>query len=630
MTAQFAALNMNHIFSLFKQYFFWLIVFALTRAVFYIYYYNLIIQDNIPFTDVIYSFWYAIPLDISTASYILLIPFLILVIQSVVFSRSLSKITFAYAALMIVVYVLITVGELGVYEEWKTKLQFKALNYLAHPDEIYNSAESSAFVTLTAILIAEIVFFIWFYRRFFFIKIIYPVRSIIFSSIFLIIGSGILFLGIRGGVSEIPITQSKSYFSKYNFINLGSINSGYSLLFSTIENYQFRNENPFNYYDQEVASERVSRLHSIDNDTTISILKTNRPNIVIILLESWSADLIESLDGEPGITPEFKNLEKEGLLFTNFYASGNRSEQAMTSIFAGFPSTPITAISHSLDKIAQLPSLTKLLIKNGYSTSFLFGGELMYGGISSFISINGFQDIREGKDFDGNIPRGKLGIPDEFMFKEQVNLVDSEQEPFFSVLFTLSTHSPYDQPMDDVINWAKSKNQNGYLNSAYYTDKCLGEYFKEVKTKPWYSNTLFILVADHSHGTYKHWPVHNRNYRRVPMLFYGDVLKDEFKGAVFDKLSSQTDITTTLLAQLNIKSNDFAWSRDLFNPEISDFVFYESTDGVGWITPNGYFVYSNTINDFMELNINPPIYTDSIVKDGKSYLQVLFQEFMDY
>jgi phosphoglycerol transferase MdoB-like AlkP superfamily enzyme len=618
------------ILSIIKQYIFWLLLFALTRAVFYIYYQGIIFQENIPATEIISSFWHALPLDISTASYILVFPFLLLTIQSAVFIRGIDSVIKVYTFIMIALFVLITVGELGIYEEWKTKLQFKALKYLSNPEEIYDSADTGSFILLVVILFTEIIFFSWLYRKYFFTKVLYPVRSFLFTFLFLVIGSGVVFFGIRGGLSEIPITQSKSYFSKYNFVNLGSINSGYSLLFSTIENYQFRNENPFSFYNPDVATERVSKLNSVDSDTTISILKTNRPNIVIILLESWSADLIESLDGKPGITPEFNKLEKNGLLFTKLYASGNRSEQAMTSIFAGFPSTPITAISHSLDKIAKLPSLTKLLIKNGYSTSFLFGGELMYGGISSFISVNGFENIREGKDFSSDLPRGKLGIHDEFMFNEQVKLIDSKEEPFFSVLFTLSTHSPYDQPMEDVISCTNSKNQNGYLNSAYYTDKCLGEYFEEVKTKPWYSNTLFILVADHSHGTYKHWPVHNRNYRRVPMLFYGDVLKDEYKGKTIDRLSSQTDLTSTLLAQLNIRSDEFPWSKNLFNPSTPDFVFYESTDGVGWVTPNGYFVYSRTIDDFMEIDIAPEQYTDSIVTDGKSYLQVLFREFMDY
>lgn len=604
-------------------------MFIVSRTVFYIYYSGFLRVDNISIWEVFQSYWYAIPLDISTACYLMVVPLLLLVVQSIWSIRWLNYINLIYTVVMILVYFIITTGELGIYEEWKTKLHYKALNYIARPDEIYNSSETSVFFILILILVAKVTFGIWLYKKYIYTKIDLSQRSIVFTGIFLFVSGSLLFIGLRGGVSEIPITQSKSYFSKYNFINLASVNSGYSFLISTIENYKFKDENPFGFYEPEFAKQRVEELHQVENDTTISILNTNRPNIVILILESWSADLIESLGGKPGITPEFRKLENEGILFTNLYASGNRSEQSMTAIFAGFPSTPITAISHNLDKITKLPSLTKILKNQGYSSSYYFGGELMYGGINSFISVNGFDIIREMKDFDRGLPRGKLGIHDEFILNEQTDDLNNTQQPFFSALFTVSTHSPYDQPMEDVIFWAERSNQNGYLNSAFYTDMCLGEYFVKAKQQSWYDSTLFIIVADHSHDTYNHWPVHKKEYRKIPMLLLGNVIKEEYRGIQMERISSQTDIAGTLLPQLNIISDDFPWSRNLMNPTTPEFAFYESTDGVGWVSPNGYFVYSNTLGDLIEKEI-PQQYQDSIIKDGKSYLQELFQQFMDY
>ncbi len=606
-----------------------MIVFAISRAVFYVYYSDIIRIENIGVGEVFQSFWYALPLDISTASYIILIPFLILVIQSVWSSRWLNYISVSYTFLIILLYVMIATSEIGIYDEWKTKLHYKALNYLSHPDEIYNTSDTGIFFLLMTILITKVVLYFWFFKKFIYNRIEKAIGSIVFSVVFLLVSSLFIFIGIRGGVSEIPITQSKSYFSKHNFVNLASVNSGYSLLVSTIENYKFKDTNPFGFYEPETAKKRVEGLLKVDVDTTISILTTTRPNIIILILESWSGDLIESLGGKPGITPEFKKLEESGVLFTDFYASGNRSEQSMTSIFAGFPSTPITAISHNLDKITGLPSLTNVLKKEGYSSSYYFGGDLMYGGINSFISVNGFDVIKEISDFDKKLPRGKLGIHDEYIFNEQIKDLNSQKQPFLSALFTVSTHSPYDQPMDDVISWAERDGQNGYLNSAYYTDKSLGEYFEKAKDQPWYSNTLFIIVADHSHDTYNRWPVHKKEYRKIPLLLYGEVIKEEFRGRKIDRISSQTDIAGTLLPQMELSSEEFFWSRNLFNPTTKEFAFYESTDGVGWITPEGYFVYSNTTKDFMEMEIVPSI-KDSVVMDGKSYLQLLFQQFMDY
>lgn len=615
--------------SITKQFVFWMLVFAVSRSVFFVYYSGILEIENIPVSEMFASFWYALPLDIATASYILIIPFLLLFVQSLYKAGWLNYINLTYTAIILFAYLLITTSEIGIYDEWKTKLHYKALHYISNPGEIYNSSETSVFFTLVVILIAQFVAGFWFYKRFVFVEIENVPRKLIVSGIFFLIVPSLLFLGLRGGISEIPITQSKSYFSKHNFINLASINSGYSFLISTIENYNFRDENPFEFYNPEEVTKRVHQLHEVQNDTTTYILKSKRPNIVILLLESWSADLIESLGGRAGITPQFQQLEKQGLLFTNFYASGNRSEQAMAAVFGGFPSTPIISLTHNLEKIIKLPSLTKTLKKEGYSTSFYFGGELMYGGINSFISVNGFDVIKEVSDFDDDLPRGKLGIHDEYILSEQLLDLKNEKQPFFSALFTVSTHSPYDQPMDDVISWGADDNQNGYLNSAYYTDKCLGNYFDEARKQPWYSNTLFIIVADHSHNTYNNWPVYSKEYRRIPMLFYGDVLKDEYRGEKIDRMGSQTDIGVTLLSQLDIATDDFFWSRNLFNPTTPEFVYYESTDGVGWVSPGGYFVYSKTIDGYHEMQISPQL-KDSIILDGKSYLQEVFRQFMEF
>ena len=606
-----------------------MLIFAVSRAVFFVYYSGILKVENIDISDVFASFWHAIPLDIATASYIIIIPFLILFIQSFYNAKWLNYLNLVYTIIVLFVYLLITTSEIGIYDEWKTKLQYKALLYFSNPDEIYKSAETSVFFILILIFLVQFGVGLWFYKRFVFTKIKKHSRSFVFSGLFLFISTFLIFVGLRGGLGEIPITQSSSYFSKHNFVNLASINSGYSLLISTLENYKFNETNPFEFYNSQYAKKRVKQLHKVEKDTTINILNTNRPNIVILLLESWSADLIYTLSGTEGITPEFHKLESGGVLFTNFYASGNRSEQAMSAILGGFPSTPITAITHNLDKILKLPSLTKTLKNEGYSSSFYFGGQLMYGGIKSFISVNGFDVIKEERDIDASLPRGKLGIHDEYMLNEQLADLSSEKQPFFSVLFTVSTHSPYDQPMDDVISWAERDGQNDYLNSAYYTDKCLGEYFEKARKQPWYSNTLFVLVADHSHNTYRNWAVNSKEYRKIPLLLYGDVIKNIYKGSKIDRIGSQTDIGVTLLSQLGVNHDDFFWSRNLFNPTTPNYAYYEATDGVGWVTPSGYFVYKKTIDDYPIMKIETQ-FKDSIIIDGQSYLQEVFQQFMDF
>ncbi|MEZ5197289.1 MAG: sulfatase-like hydrolase/transferase [Bacteroidales bacterium] len=175
-----------------------------------------------------------------------------------------------------------------------------------------------------------------------------------------------------------------------------SIRAIHSLI-STIENYKFKDENPYGFFNQQRAKARVQRLLEVPKDTTTKILNAERPNVVLLLLESWSADVIESITGETGITPNFHELEKDGILFTHLYATGNRSEQAMASIFGGFPSTPLASITHNLDKILKLPSLIRIMNREGYQTSFYFGGQLIYGGIKSYLMANDFDRILREK-----------------------------------------------------------------------------------------------------------------------------------------------------------------------------------------------------------------------------------------
>ena len=233
----------------------------------------------------------------------------------------------------------------------------------------------------------------------------------------------------------------------------------------------------------------------------------------------------------------------------------------------------------------------------------------------------------EGSDFPRDYFRGKLGVHDQYTLGWQLNDLDREQQPFFSALFTLSTHSPWDQPYPKPLKWGA--NEREYINAAYYTDHCLGDYFRKAEKEPWFDSTLFIIVADHSHNSYRNWDPQSREYHKIPLLFYGNVIRDKFRGTVWHKLGDQHDIAATLLAQLGLKHDMFKWSKDLFNPYTPDFAYYSTEDGVGWIRPDAYFSYDKHTDYYHFLEIDPSI-KDSILKEGKSYLQLLFSEYMNY
>jgi phosphoglycerol transferase MdoB-like AlkP superfamily enzyme len=615
--------------SLIRQLIFWMIFFALNRAVFLIYYHYLVAMEEATFGEIMAAFWHALRLDLATASYIIIIPFLLLILNSFFEGKIWKTLNKAYSFLVITAYTLICTVELGIYGEWKSKLHYKALHYLSNPEEVYNTASTSQFIWLLLIFLFLTALSILAYHRFVLPREKGQVQRKLGVIIMIILVPVFLFIGIRGGVQEIPITQAHAFYSNHNILNLAAVNSGYNFTFSMLSNYRFMNENPYRFMKEEEARAIVDKLNYSERDSTTSILSVERPNIVIILLESWTADLIYSLGGEEGITPEFEKLVEEGFLFKNFFASGNRSEQAMSAIFGGFPATPIVAITHNLDKVRKLPSMPAILKEAGYNSSFFFGGHLMYGGIKSYLTIAGFDEMTEIYDLPDTLPIGKLGVHDEALFDYQIAALNTMPQPFFSVAFTLSSHSPYDQPMEKVLDWGGSENE--FINSAYYTDHCLGEYFRNASLEDWYDSTLFIIVADHSHNSYRHWDVHSPNYRKIPLLLYGNVLKAEYRGQNTRMTASQVDIPSTILNQLQLPDDDFYWSKDLFNPFADRFAFYETNNGYGWIRAEKYtyIVWEKGLG-YINLVANPASKQEEYIREAQAYLQMVFQEYMDF
>ncbi|MFH1161375.1 MAG: sulfatase-like hydrolase/transferase [bacterium] len=619
---------MKHILGSFlRQILFWILFFDFTRLIFILYYSRQIRIEKIPLLDILGVFYYSFKLDLATTCYFMFFPFLILVIQSLYSPRWMNWINKVYSEILIVFYSLTAAGELGIYDEWKTKINYKVIKYLNHPSEIYNSAETLTFFILLILLaftiaIGSIAYTRWFYR-----DLVRVGRNWWFSLGFFLLTPGLLFLGMRGGTQPAPINQSQSIYSSHNILNVISVNNVFNLYISVFENLQNFNRNPYVFMDETKAKNLVKDVFTVPSDTTIKVLTMDHPNIVILILESWSADLIEDLGGKPGITPEFKQLEKEGILFTQIYASGPRSEHGMASIFGGFPSHPVSCITIQPDKFSKLPSLSEEIEKAGYTTAFYFGGQLIYGNIKGFIYHNGIDKIMEGNDFPDNLPRGKLGIHDEFTLTYMAEDLQSLKPPFFAALFTLSTHSPWDQPYEKPLNWGD--NEREYINAAYYTDHCLGEFFSKVRGMPWYDSTLFIIVADHSHNSYFNWHPHSREYHKIPLLFYGQPISEELRGTTWNKLGNQHDLASSLLHQMGIPADQFHWSKNLFNPYSRDFAYFTNDDGGGWLCPKGYFSFDLSSPEFYFME-SVPGYQDTLTMEGKAYLQEVFREYMDH
>ena len=438
--------------------------FFILRLIFVLYHINLITADKIPAGEVLLSFWYALRLDTATSGYILIIPALFIFLQGLFKANWLNKLNFGYVLIIVLAYALITAVELGSFAEWKYKLSTGAFMGMNNTKEGIESLSAMHFILLILFLIIITGSSMWLYIRFFYLKITEKAKQIIYPFIFLVIAVPSLFVMLRGGFNDISISESSAFYSNKSILNWFAVNSGYHLAVNYMESSRYKKSNNYKFYPEDQAEQTVKKILEVKKDSTIRIFKNEEPNIVILLMESWSADLIESLGGKPGITPEFAALEKDGLLFTHMYSTGNRSHEGLASILGGHPALPYTTFTANPTKFDGLPSMVRLLNNEGYHASFFYGGQLNYGNIRAYPHYHQFEKIVEESDIDPSIPRGRLGVHDEFMYQRQIDDLKTMKEPFFSVLFTLSSHSPYDYPMEPVIDWAG--NENKFINSS--------------------------------------------------------------------------------------------------------------------------------------------------------------------
>lgn len=581
------------VLSMLKHYLFWLVLFAFSRLLF-------LIWNREELTDastghILFAFVKGLYVDTAMACYLLVFPYLAITITALTAKQKVMNVNRYIHGVLFFAFFLLILSELTIYDEWHTKLNYKALWFFGNPSEVFNTASWTQTISILLFSTVGTIISLWCYRKIFTEEFHEAQRSRRFAVSTLVVPL-VLFIGIRGGFHTIPVQLSDAYYSKYNVLNLASLNSPFNLASSCIEN--AKAGKPYEFLPVAEAEKIFAGLYIPANDTTIRVLTMQRPNIVLVVLEGWSADMLESFNGIKGhnIAPNMDAIAHEGIRFTDCYASGSLSDQGMAAVFSAFPAQPLTSIITQPDKYTKLPCINKKLKAEGYHTSFLFGGQLSYGNIRSYMYFNEFDKIIEQENFPENIPKGKLGAHDEFLFDRQLQELKTEQQPFFAAMFTLSTHGPYDFPSNTDLNFGDKEEE--YVNSIHYADSCIGDFIRRAKKEPWYSNTLFVFVSDHSHNTPMNYGFTSPEYRRIPMIFYGNVIDSASRDIAYERTVSQTDLTSTLLGQLGINYSEFKYSRNLFRHSAfavltaPDFAYYAFEEGFGLVEPTASLTWS--------------------------------------
>ena len=433
-------------------------------------------------------------------------------------------------------------------------------------------------------------------------------------SLALLLLTAALFIPIRGGFTVSTMNLSKVYFSQDQRMNHAAINPAFSFMYSATHQTNF--DKQFRFMDPKVADELFATMLDKPVTTTDSIpqlLNTQRPNIIFIILESFSTHLMETFGGQPNVAVNMDKFAKEGILFSNFYASSFRTDRGLASIISAYPGQPSTSIMKYPEKTDKLPSIPRSLKNAGYSLDYYYGGDADFTNMRSYLMSSGIEKIVCDKDFPLSERTSKWGAQDHVLFQRLMKDIKEEKqkEPFLKFVQTSSSHEPFEVPFHRLDDKG--------LNAFAYADSCVGDFVKQYKELPLWKNTVFVLVPDHQ-GVYP-YPIENPlDGQTIPLILIGGAIKEP---RVIDTYASQIDIAATLLSQLGLPHDEFTFSKDIMNPASPHFGYFTRPNFFGMVTPENQLVYNLDANT---VQLDEGTEKGANLEKGKAFLQKLYDD----
>ena len=450
-------------------YFVTVVVFALQHPLFMLFHNE--VFGGIGFSDVVDATWHGLRLDLSMAGYLTTIPGLMLVASS--FTPDIRWLTKSLRCWYVVVSVamsLVFTVDVCLYGYWGFRLDATPVFYFFTSPADAMASVSGLFIFLGligAIIYGGAIYLL--FNRVISGKLppIVDSKRRIISAATLTACSGILFIPSRGGFTTATMNLSVAYYSQNQRLNHAAINPMFSFMYSALHQDNFGEQ--YRYMDDLEATRLMETLTDnapINTDSIPRLFTTNRPDVFIIILESFSSHLMPSLGGEP-IAVNLDRMANEGISFTNFYACSFRTDRGLTSILSGYPALPGTSIMKYAEKVEHLPSISKSMKNKGYDLAYYYGGDANFTNMQAYLVSAGFTKIISDKDFPIKERTSKWGAHDHVVFDKL--LADLKEEhpsaPRLRVLQTSSSHEPFEVPQTII---ADNKRKNAFA----YTDRC--------------------------------------------------------------------------------------------------------------------------------------------------------------
>lgn len=571
------------------------------------------------FTDYLAVIWHGLPMDVSVAGYFTIIPALLALISIWLHPALIRILHRTYLALASFLISIVYCTDAVLYGFWQFRIDSTPFFYFLSSPKDALASVSIWWVLLgivVVVVLTAVLFFILCKTIGTFPESKGIAKDRLIASGVMVVVLALLFVPIRGSLGTSTMNLGRVYYSKNQKLNHAAINPCFSLLSSLMNDEDTKDQYRFMAADEanKLFSQITDKTKQGGTDAVFKLLNTNRPNIVMVVLESFSAHIMKSMGGTANVAVNMDKWANEGVLFTNFYANSFRTDRGLAAILAGYPAQPTMSIMKYPNKTGNMPMFPQKLKKAGYQLKYYYGGDADFTNMRSFVTTAGFEDLVSDADFPIKLRLSKWGVPDQYVFDRALADIKSQapNATHLSVIQTSSSHEPYDVPF--------KKLNNKILNAFAYTDNCLGKFVAALKKLPSWKNTLVVLVPDHQ-GCY---PEDMDNYSpqryHIPLLLLGGALKA--KGPIAT-LGSQADIAATLLSQLGFSYSEFTFSKDMLNPNVPHFAF--ST------VPNAFMMKTTDNTVFYNCETNKTILDNGKTPGknlpyGKAYLQKLYDD----
>lgn len=594
--------------------------------------------DNI-FTELPAVIWHGLPLDLSMAGYLSVIPGF-LSIAVVWLKRDLVKpimnIYFIIASLFITCSFLLNAS---LYPYWKYPLDSTPLFYFFTSPADAIASVSIWQVILSIVILIVLTIGVWFTlrmrgeKRQQYSRYAYGYggfgsgkrnrfddfdRHRGRTSIILLLLTGLLFLPIRGGITVSTMNTGQAYYSQNAYLNHSAVNPLFSLLESITHQEDFASQ--YRFMKDKEADKIFATMTSTSDENTYPLLneatfKKGTPDILIVIMESFASDIMPSMGSYKDVAVCLDSIAQQSILFTRFYANSFRTDRGMVSILSGYPAQPTTSIMRYPRKTSQLPSIARNLAKyKNYKTTYYYGGDADFCNMRSYLVSQGYQHIISDANFPIEDKLSKWGVPDHIVaakMMEDIKAQQNEKRPMLRILQTSSSHEPFEVPYHRL----KDKR----LNAFAYTDSVMGSIVREYRKLPRWKNTLIVFVPDHVGGYKENLNDHDRSRYQIPLILAGGAISRPMKVGI---IGSQHDIAATLLGQLGVEHREFTFSKNMMSDATPKFAFFAVNDAFGIVSEENSLIYDNRakriVYDKGEKGFN--------LKRGQAYLQKLYDD----